>query len=213
MRAAAAASIAVAVAGCGGKSGDTAVSEMAPTPMQIDSDGDGLPDSCETDVFGTDPEKTDSDGDGTPDGAENHDGCTMTNLEEAQANDAAGYACTDIGDTPVNEAAPKPMQVDSDGDGLPDICETNVFGTDPSDSDTDGDGTPDGAENHDGGMLTNREEALANDPLGETCVDVDDSGVSEYAARPMQLDADRDGLPDICETSVFGRGVGLRGGP
>ncbi len=211
MRAAAAATIAMAVAGCLDGSGDgsgtagtagTSGSESAPARMQVDSDADGLPDLCEANVFGTDPELTDSDGDGTPDGDENHDGGSMINREEARANSGAGAsACVDVEDSPCCEKAAEPMDVD--GDGLPDSCEAAVFRTDPRLADTDGNGIIDGAENHDGGTMVNAEEARVSMREDDECHNVSDAGPT--APLPaMTLDSDLDGLPDICETEVFG---------
>ena len=55
------------------------------------TDGDGLPNQCEKEVFGTDPSELDSDGDGTADGDEDADGDGATNQEE---QDAVGdYGC------------------------------------------------------------------------------------------------------------------------
>ncbi|MCK4790817.1 MAG: B12-binding domain-containing radical SAM protein, partial [Desulfobacteraceae bacterium] len=45
---------------------------------------------------------------------------------------------------------PSPLDVDSDTDGLCDISETEIFGTNSKLSDTDGDGIMDGDEDHDG---------------------------------------------------------------
>jgi radical SAM superfamily enzyme YgiQ (UPF0313 family) len=166
LKSAAAFTLAATLTGCGISEG--AVSEYAPLPMK-DTDGDGLPDQCETEIFGTDPLLADTDGDGTPDGHENHDGGALDNIEEQQR--AGDYACADAPDM-VSEAAPTPL-VDTDGDGLPDQCETEIFGTDPHLVDTDGNGTPDGQEDHDGlGMSNLDEQKRVGD---DRCFDVDES--------------------------------------
>ncbi len=36
--------------------------------------------------------------------------------------------------------------IDTDGDGMPDDDETDIYGTDPNNADTDGDGISDGDE-------------------------------------------------------------------
>lgn len=86
---AAATLVALAVAGCTGldKGG---ISEYAAPPL-TDSDGDGLPDECETSIYGTDPTLTDSDGDGIPDGSEDSDGDGQSNIEEQEA--VGEYSC------------------------------------------------------------------------------------------------------------------------
>jgi len=81
-----------------------------------DSDGDGLSDGAEVNVYGSDPLDPDTDGDGIGDGAE------------------------------VNVYGTDPDDPDTDGDGLADGAEVNLHGTDPDDPDTDGDGLGDGDE-------------------------------------------------------------------
>ncbi len=71
--------IACALGACDGRG--FGVSEYAAPPLK-DADGDGLPDQCEEEIFGTSPTKADSNDNGVPDGQEDHDGDGMTNLEE-----------------------------------------------------------------------------------------------------------------------------------
>jgi radical SAM superfamily enzyme YgiQ (UPF0313 family) len=78
-RHAAAALLATALGACN----TIGISEYAAPPME-DSDGDGLPDQCEEDIFGTSPTIADSNDNGIPDGEEDHDQDGMTNLEEQQ---------------------------------------------------------------------------------------------------------------------------------
>lgn len=99
----------------------------APTlaPAAADSDGDGLSDVDETDVYGTDPSNADSDFDGVFDGDEVAAGTDPLTADNA-AVDQGGAG-------------------DSDGDRLSDGDES-AFGTDPNTPDTDGDGYYDGDE-------------------------------------------------------------------
>ncbi len=85
-------------------------------PPNPDTDGDGLTDADEINIYGTDPHNPDTDGDGLLDGVEVEMGCT------------------------------DPLNPDTDGDGLSDGYEVNVLGTDPCYADTDGDGVPDGID-------------------------------------------------------------------
>ncbi|MGN6485173.1 MAG: hypothetical protein ACTHMX_12315, partial [Thermomicrobiales bacterium] len=101
----------------------------APATDTTDSDGDGLYDADETDVYHTDPHNADTDGDGVDDGQEVYDG--------TDPNNPSSYS----GGT---------NRTDSDGDGLYDDDETNVYHTDPNNADTDGDGYDDGQEVYDG---------------------------------------------------------------
>jgi len=82
----------------------------------LDSDGDGLIDSCETLWTLTDPDNPDTDGDGLTDG------------QELSA-----------------EIGTNPLLYDTDGDGVSDGDEI-VAGTDPCSSDSDGDGLSDREE-------------------------------------------------------------------
>jgi len=51
-----------------------------------------------------------------------------------------------------------PIEVDTDSDGLCDVSETEIFGTNPKIADTDGDGILDGNEDHDKDGITNLKE-------------------------------------------------------
>ena len=86
------------------------------TEVDLDSDGDGITDSNETDVYGTNPNNADTDGDGLNDYVEIF--TTGTNATDA----------------------------DTDDDFLNDGVEVNINNTDPFNNDTDGDGLIDGLE-------------------------------------------------------------------
>lgn len=88
-----AAAVALAMSAAGAFSCGVGISEYAPPPLE-DTDHDGLPDRCETEIFGTDPSKEDTDDNGIPDGDEDHDNDGMTNLEEQ--NVAGDRWCEDI---------------------------------------------------------------------------------------------------------------------
>ncbi|WP_028866621.1 LruC domain-containing protein [Psychromonas hadalis] len=82
--------------------------------------------------------------------------------------------------------------LDSDGDGLSDMDEINILGTDPMDSDSDNDG------------LTDREEITIyqSDPQ---LVDTDNDGLTDleeaviYHSDPTLIDSDNDGFTDFDE--------------
>lgn len=102
----------------------------------VDSDGDGLSDSDETDIYGTDPYDPDTDGDGVGDGD-----------EVIAGTDPLDADTDDDGLTDGEEATlgTDPLDPDTDGDGLSDGDEV-AFGTDPLLADSDGDGIPDGMD-------------------------------------------------------------------
>jgi hypothetical protein len=89
------------------------------------------------------------------------------------------------------------MDIDSDGDGLPDARERFIHKTDPDDADTDGDGMPDGWELQYG-----------FNPLfyADGGFDFDSDGLSnanEYlsSTRPDMWDTDGDLMPDGWEVA------------
>ncbi len=86
----------------------------------LDTDGDGLLDAWEVQVFHTDPTKKDTDSDGFADRVE---------IEK--------------GFNPLGKG--RLIDTDTDGDGLVDRLEL-AFGSDPLNADTDGDTYPDGKE-------------------------------------------------------------------
>lgn len=114
-------------------------------PNLLDTDGDGLSDGDEILIHGTDPTLPDSDGDLIPDGWE------VTYTSSCGLNPLAGDSMTD-GDTDglfnLGEyiAGTDPCNPDTDGDGLLDGEEVNTYLTDPLNPDTDGGGVPDGVE-------------------------------------------------------------------
>jgi hypothetical protein len=110
------------------------INVYATDPGLWDTDGDGLSDGDELLTTGTDPFLWDTDGDGISDGGVE----AVAEPEPLVADDGA---------TVVEEegAAPEEVSVDSDNDRLADVDEAAV-GTDPTTPDADGDGYYDGDE-------------------------------------------------------------------
>lgn len=155
-----------------------------PFPILADSDGDGLTDIDEINIYHTDPYDPDTDNDGLTDGEEVQLGTDPLNP------DTDGDGLTDGDEVLLYGTDPK--DVDGDGDGLSDYEEVVVHGTNPWDRDTDGDGLSDGEE-----------VQLGTDPLNP---DTDGDGVSDgdeihgwgdnFASDPLNPDTDGDGLSD-----------------
>jgi len=141
-------------------------------PEQEDADGDGIGDVC-NDI-------QDADGD---EWANPLDNCPqVANPDQADADsDGRGDVCDNC---PVHE---NPDQADNDpsngvgdacedtdGDGLADVDELNLHGSDPWNPDTDGDGLSDGEE------------------------------VNLRGSNPLEVDTDGDGFDDGEEVTFFG---------
>jgi hypothetical protein len=126
---------------------DTTVDETS-APTATDTDGDGVTDSDEVDLYGTDPETWDTDGDGLSDGDE-----LFVAGTDPLVWDTDGDGVSDGGVEPAARtelvaeegAAPEATGIDSDNDRLADADEA-AFGTDPTTPDADGDGYYDGDE-------------------------------------------------------------------
>ena len=167
------------------------------TELDVDTDGDNLTNSNETDVYGTDPEDYDTDDDTINDGAE------------------------------VLVYGTNPLVSDTDGDGLSDGVEINVNGTDPLDNDTDDDLLLDGEEvllygtnplvadpdtDVDGYYWfedCNDTNALVYPGAMETLNGIDDNCDGNWDEGFNATDTDGDGLSDYGEFHVFGTNLSL----
>ncbi|MHA1503405.1 MAG: S8 family serine peptidase [Candidatus Heimdallarchaeota archaeon] len=81
---------------------------------------------------------------------------------------------------------------DSDSDGLINIIETDVWGTDPYDSDSDNDGLNDTAE-----VRIYHSNPMSNDTDSDSISDYDE--VTEHSTDPIDEDSDNDGYHDQIE--------------
>ncbi len=165
--------------------------DLGTDPTVNDSDGDGISDSDEVNIYNTDALNADSDNDGVND----HD--------------------------EINTYGTNPNLQDSDNDGLSDFEEIFNYFTDPSNNDTDGDGLGDGWEQEfgfnplvdsgettldsDADGLTNMEEYIAN--TNPNRADTDFDGLNDYQelnetnTNVLKADTDNDDLPDGWELS------------
>ncbi|MCR5057169.1 MAG: cellulose binding domain-containing protein [Clostridiales bacterium] len=139
---------------------DSVEAELGTDPNSPDSDNDGVNDSVEV-MIGLDPLSGDSDGDGLPDGQEDADDDNLTLLEEIEYGTYTWTGDSDVdgildGDE-VHIYGTDPLDEDTDGDLIEDGDELKL-GTDPLIPDSDGDGVPDGQER----FLQTREEIINN---------------------------------------------------
>ncbi|MBQ7667529.1 MAG: OmpA family protein [Kiritimatiellae bacterium] len=150
---------------------------VAADPRSLDSDGDGLSDWDEINVYHTDPNNPDTDGDGLRDGEEvlkyktnpldpdtDHDG--LRDGEE------------------VKRYKTNPLNPDTDGDGLLDGDEVKTYLTNPLDPDTDRDGLKDGEE-----VKKTKTDPLNPDTDGDGLLDGDEvRGKHSFAGKPLVTD-------------------------
>jgi outer membrane protein OmpA-like peptidoglycan-associated protein len=174
----------------------------------VDSDGDGLSDWDEVNVYHTDPFNWDTDGDSLSDGDEvlkyhtdplkvDTDGDGLSDYDEVMKYhtdplkvDTDGDGLSDYDE--VMKYHTDPLKVDTDGDGLSDYDEVMVYHTDPLNPDTDGDGLSDGDE-----VLKYHTDPLKWDTDGDGLSDGEE--VLKYHTNPLKADTDGGGVPDGVE--------------
>jgi len=167
-----------------------------------DFDGDGLPNTEETEVYYTNPYNPDTDEDGLSDYDEINVYKTDPTEQDTDRDLIDDYSEISAGTNPLNP--------DTDGDGLSDYEEED--GTDPLNPDTDDDNLNDGDEyelgsdpfnqDSDNDCLTDGVEVniyytsptLANvDPDGDDVTTCDEI---KQGTLPFNADSDEDGYPD-----------------
>ena len=170
-----------------GLSDSAEVSLYGSDPLNADCDNDGLLDGAEI-VAGTNPLLADSDADGLPDGWEIANGLNPLSGSDAII-DSDNDGLTNLQEYTLGT---NPQVADTDGDGLNDYAEINTCHTNPLNGDTDGDGLTDGAEIN----------TYGTNPLN---ADSDSDGLSDgdeinlYGTNPLLADSDNDGLSDSWE--------------
>lgn len=167
---------------------------------QLDADGDGIGDDCDTD----------KDGDSVDDATDN---CPMdSNADQVDADgDGMGDVCEvdDDNDRTIDNEdncrfISNEDQLDADEDGVGDLC----------DDDDDSDGLNDEADNCP--LVANPlQEDMDADGQGDICdADVDGDGQTvatdncPLIANQDQLDTDEDGIGDVCDVDADGDGIG-----
>ncbi len=182
-------------------------------PAAGDTDGDGLVDIDELNIYATDPLDPDSDDDGALDGDEAGVGT------DPVAGDTDGDG---LGDADETATGTDPLVPDSDGDGVLDGDEV-AQGTDPlvapeaptataepaveaTVAPTAAPATTAGAADSDGDTLSDADEtALGSDPFA---ADTDGDGlpdgdeVSIHGTSPLTGDTDGDGVSDLTEVAA-----------
>lgn len=120
-------------------------------------------------------------------------GCPEGGQDPSDAD--VGPDVVDVGDVTagkdVDASTDVDLTLDSDSDGLSDVDELTVWGSDPNNADTDGDGLDDYLETLVGTSLTNAD--TDGDGLSDS-TEVEDAG-----SDPLLADSDGDGLDDTFE--------------
>jgi len=139
--------------------------------VESDNDGDGISDSDEINIYGTNPENNDTDGDGLLDGEE------INSYETNATNpDTDGDGLNDGSE--IDTYRTNPTNSDTDNDGLNDALEVHTYGTNPNNPDTDGDCLLDSFE-----ILNYETNATNVDTDGDTVND----GIEIYAYEGDEL--------------------------
>ena len=159
--------------------------QLGTDPKNPDSDGDGLSDGEEANVYHTNPLMKDSDGDGLSD----YDEVKKYNTDPNK-KDTDGDGLSDGDEVLKNHT--DPLKADTDGDGLSDGDEVQKNHTDPLKADTDGDGLSDGDE-----VLKNHTDPLNADTDGDGLSDGDE--VMKYHTDPLKADTDGGSVNDGIE--------------
>jgi hypothetical protein len=155
----------------------------------LDSDGDGLTDTEELNIYHTFPNDTDTDDDGLDDGLEvniYHSNPLVADTDGDEVDDG------DEADTYFSN----PLNIDTDGDGVDDGAEANTYSSSLIDVDTDKDGLNDGVE----------AKTYFTDPIK---IDTDGDGLNDgmevytYHSNPKSIDTDGDGLSDSVEANAY----------
>ncbi len=161
-----------------------------------DSDGDGLPDVWEEEMFGNLAES--GDGDSDEDGLTNDREFLFGTLPQEADSDDDGLTDAEEIDTRDSD----PTLADTDGDGLSDKVETNTgvyvsaedTGTNPRAADTDADGLPDGVENNSGTFVSDTD--TGTDPNNrDTDGDGGSDGVEVIAGSDPHDGSDASAVP------------------
>lgn len=144
----------------------------------VDTDGDGLLDTDELTLYGTDPAEADSDGDGLTDGDE-----VLVQGTDPTSADTDGDTLLDGDELTVTLT--DPTSADTDGGGIDDGTEVNVDNTDPNDPTDDVTGQLTAAALTPGDLVIT--EVLQN-PAANSDSDAEWFEVYNASGSPIDLD-------------------------
>lgn len=165
-------------------------------PLIADTDNDGISDGLEINIYHTNPLLVDTDNDELGDGSEvNVYQTNSLNADTDNDNLSDGFE--------VSISKTSPILADTDNDGLLDGLEINIYGTDPLNNDTDNDRLFDGSEINGWPITVNGSTVIVtSNPFSE---DSDGDNLSDWAeyntyrSDPKSVDSDGDGYSDFLE--------------
>ncbi len=160
---------------------------LGTSPRNPDTDGDGLTDGEEVQVYKTKPLLSDTDLDGLNDFDE------VKKYKTDPLNPDTDKDGLNDGEE-VNKYKTDPLKADTDNDGLTDGDEVIKWKTDPTNPDTDGDGLYDGEE-----VKTFSTNPLSKDTDGDGLSDYDE--VTTYKTNPLVKDTDGGSIDDGTEVN------------
>ena len=154
--------------------------DLAPDYIDVDSDGDGIPDYWESGAL-----NIDSDMDGIDDAFD---------VDITGGPDTNGDGIDDNATPPNSDTDTSPdfQDLDSDNDGISDAIESGALGID-----TDGDGIDDYFDVDQTGGIDANNDGIDD---GVKPIDTDNDGIPDF----QDPDSDNDGLPDVIETGATG---------
>ncbi|TXD50137.1 Ig-like domain-containing protein, partial [Polaribacter sp. IC073] len=187
--------------------------DAIPNYLDLDSDGDGLPDTFEGNFQVSDGDNNGIVGTGTPADAD-ADGLADTNDPDAAGNILGGFGFNQDRD---GDGVKNYLDIDVDNDGIIDNIEgqsTSAYKA-PKGTDTDGDGIDDAYDVDNGGVgigYTNTDGGSAPDYADTDSendgIDDIDEGFYKTITATNSLDSDNDGIVDILKfVDVDGDGL------
>jgi len=165
------------------------LSQLTYNSVTLDSDGDGLSDMDEIDLFGTEPTISDTDNDGLTDKEE-----ITVYQSDPLLSDTDNDGLTDLEEAVVYHS--DPTVADTDNDGASDYTEVMLTNTDPALVDSDNDGFSDQLE-----LTQMNTSPILADTDGDGLTDSEEINI--FATDPLVADSDNDGFSDGNEVNFY----------
>ncbi|MFN7951120.1 MAG: thrombospondin type 3 repeat-containing protein [bacterium] len=167
--------------------------------LELDGDGDGVPDASDNCPTVSNSNQADADGDHVGDKCDNCKNAANSNQADGD-HDGDGDACDNC------PSVSNGNQADGDGDGDGDVCDNCPTVSNANQADGDGDKDGDACDNCP--TIANADQLDGDvDAVGDVCDNCPD------IANPGQEDTDGDGIGNHCDPNSCAALVGPRGRP